>query len=251
MHGRSLSAIVYGAALTSLGLGLGFGSTTAQASPLSSLIANDGSVQVGNLLFDQFSYSPTGQMPSASNVNVTPIVDASGNVGLRFSGGFTDAPGGTGATQQASDALLSYQVSILGGALDGIHLLGNPQVVGAGDGVMSVTETFVAGAQPVQLSIYDSVNGGVASLKLQDAATFGPLPSIQVVTKDILALNLGGYPTESYVDQTFATTVPEPGSVLVLGLGFLAGAAFLGSRQFRARGVARIEGLLGIVKGRP
>src|SRR4051812_6693952 len=88
MHGRRMSGTLLGVALTWLGLGMGSGS--AQADFLSSLIANHQSVQVGNLVFDQFSYSPTGQMPLATNVTVNPIVDINGNPGLRFGGGFTD-----------------------------------------------------------------------------------------------------------------------------------------------------------------
>jgi hypothetical protein len=227
MHGRSLPAILSGFAYASLGLGLGLGSGPARADAISSLIAGHGSVQVGGLLFDQFSYSPTGQMPSAANVDVIPIFDADGNPGLRFTGGFADAYDGTHGAQQASDATLSYRVTSLGPLLDGIHLSGNPQLIGPGDGVMSVAETFQAGNQsPIQLEIHDSVNGGVASMKLRDSALFGPLPSLQVVTKDILGLNLGAYPTASFIDQTFTTSTPEPGSILVLGLGFVTAAVY-------------------------
>jgi hypothetical protein len=225
MHGRLIPAIVSGFALTSLCLG--HGSRPARAEAISSLIAKHGSVQVGNLLFDQFSYTPTGQMPSAANVNVLPIFDAKGDPGLRFAGGFTDASDGAGLAQQASDATLSFRVTAIGSLLDGIHLFGNPQVVGPGDGLMSVVETFRAGnQQPIQLEIHDSVNNGISSLKLQDAAMFGPLPSIRVVTKDILGLNLGAYPTASFIDQTFSTAVPEPVSILVLGVGFVIAVVY-------------------------
>jgi hypothetical protein len=229
MHGRCLPTILSRVVLGYLGLSLGSG--MAQADPLSTIIANHESIQVGNLVFDQFSYAPTGQMPSAANVNVNPVFDASGNPGLRFSGGFTDAFDGTNASQQASDALLSYRVTAVGALLNDIHLFGNPQILGSGDGVMSVTETFQAGTQPVQLEIHDTVNNGIASLKLGDAAMFGPLPSLQVVTKDILAFNLGGVPTESFVDQTFSTIVPEPGSIIAMGLCFLTVAGYYQRRK--------------------
>jgi hypothetical protein len=223
MHGRSFPTLLSGVLLGYLGLALGPG--MARAAALSSLIADHDSVRVGDLVFDQFSYAPTGQMPAAVNVIVNPVFDAAGNPGLRFSGGFTDASGGTNTVPQASDALLSYRVTATGSLLSDIHLFGNPQVLGPGDGVMSVTETLRAATQPVQLEIHDTVNGGVASLKLEDAAAFGPLPSIQVVTKDILALNLGGVPTTSFVDQTFSVVaVCEPGSGLVLALGSLGAA---------------------------
>jgi hypothetical protein len=231
MQGRHLTA-------TLVGIGCVFtvmSGEQARADSLSDLIANHGSVRVGNLVFDQFSYSGTGQMPLASNVNVTATVDASGNAGLRFSGGFTDASDGPNATQQASDALVTYRVTASGLGLDNIHLSGNPQIVGPGDGVMSVTESFQAGNQPIQLEIHDVVNNGVSSLKLQDSALFPPVPSLQVVTKDIFALNLGGFPTESIINQTFSTTaIPDPASIFLVGLGF----AVLAGHRWRRRRMA-------------
>jgi hypothetical protein len=226
MQGRHLSATLLGVVLTSLC------ATQVRADSLSDLIAGNGSVQVGNLVFDQFRYSPTGQMPLASNVTVSPTFDASGNPGLRFGGGFADASDGTTASQQASDAVLSYRVTASGLGLDVIHLSGNPQVVGPGDGVMSVTESFQAGDRAVQMEIHDSVNNGIISQKLQDSATFAPVSSLQVVTKDIFALNLGGFPTDSIVDQTFSTTaIPEPGSILLVGLGVAVLAGYRWRRQ--------------------
>jgi hypothetical protein len=231
MHGRPLPKILTGVALISSGMGLA--PWPARAAVLSSLVADQGSVQVGNLVFDQFSYAATGQMPSAASVNVNPIFDAAGDPGLRFTGGFTDAYDGNPQAQQASDATLSYRVTSLASPLNDIHLFGNPQISGPGDGLMSVVETFQAGGlSPVQLEIHDSVNNGVASRKLQDEAMFGLLPSVQVVTKDILGLNLGGIPTASFIDQTFSTAVPEPDSVLVLGAGLLAAAACDYRRRF-------------------
>jgi hypothetical protein len=224
MHGRSLTPI--GLAVLASCLTLALTPQHAQADPLSSLVANHGSLQSGNLVFDQFTYSATGQMPSAANVMVSPFVDASGNPGLRFTGGFTDAYD-SGGVQQASDATLTYRVTSLAGPLRNIQLAGNPQITGPGDGLMSVVETIdPPNQQPIQLEIHDSVNNGVASLKLQDSAMLPPLPSLQVVSKDILALNLGGFPTESVVDQTFSVNIPEPASLLVLGGVILAAAGF-------------------------
>jgi hypothetical protein len=232
MHGRSLAAIGFGVLTASLNLTLP--PQHAQADPLSSLITNHGSLQAGNLLFDQFTYSATGQMPSAPNVMVGAFVDARGNPGLRFTGGFTDAYDSNGV-QQASDATLTYRVTSLGSPLRQIQLSGNPQITGPGDGLMSVVETIQTPNQPpIQLEIHDSVNNGVASLKLQDSAMLPPLPSLQVVSKDILALNLGGFPTDSTIDQTFSVNIPEPASVLVLGVVILTAAAFLRNRPARA-----------------
>src|SRR4051812_47639412 len=110
MHGRSLAPVVF--AFLAGCLTLTVTPRYAQADPLSSLVANHGSLQAGDLVFDQFTYSATGQMPSVANVMVNPFVDAGGNPGLRFSGGFTDAYDSSGA-QQASDATLTYRVTSL------------------------------------------------------------------------------------------------------------------------------------------
>jgi hypothetical protein len=235
-QGRCLAAALLGIGISLVGPMTG----PARSSPitLSDLLAPDGSVQVGDLTFDHFSYAPTGQMPSATNVTVTPYVDANGDVGLRFGGGFTDSydGGSNGAAQQASDAVVSFRVTATGAMLSGLQLAGNPQVVGPGDGAATVTENFQAGNKPIQMSIYDVVNNGVPSQSLQDASTFAPVQSLQVVTKDIFAFNQGGLPTISAIDQTFATTpVPEPGTVFLVGLGVLA-LVFHRRRRASARG---------------
>ena len=61
---------------------------------LSTLVQPDGSIQVGDKIFNNFTYTPTGDMPGADRVNVIPITDVDGNFGLRFQGGFHDVAGG-------------------------------------------------------------------------------------------------------------------------------------------------------------
>jgi hypothetical protein len=240
MHGRSPAVI--GIAVLIGVLTLTLPPQPAHADPLSSLVTNHGSLQVGNLSFDQFTYSATGQMPSAANVIVSPFVDAMGNPGLRFSGGLTDAFDSNGA-QQASDATLTYRVTSLTSPLREIQLAGNPQITGPGDGLMSVVETIQPPGQlPIQLEIHDSVNNGVASLKLEDSAMLPALPSLQVVSKDILALNLGGFPSASAIDQTFSLNIPEPPTALVLGVAILSAAGFrhtINNRPRLRRGASR------------
>jgi hypothetical protein len=201
---------------------LGVRPAAADVAPLSELIADNGSIQVGNLVFDHFTYSQTGQMPPASQVNIAPVTDVNGNVGIRFTGGFTDAYNLSGP-QLASDAVITYRLTSLSSPLLGAVVYGDPLVAGTNgtshDGAMSVTETFFAGSQPYQGDIHDVVSGGVHDLKLYDTINFPATQSIGVVNKGILALNAGGTPTLSFVDQTFVNSVPEPGSMALLGLG--------------------------------
>ena len=207
---------------------------SARAEYLSDLIATNGSIQVGNEVFDRFAYSATGNMPSASKVSVSVVTESNGQTGLRFTGGFTDTFESHGA-QKASDAALSYRVQSLGNPINGLSLFGNPLVIG-GPGLMATTETFQSGTVPYQLDIHDKVgSNGVHDTKLTDSVQFSPVLSLEVVTKDIFALSLGGIPTQSFVDQTFAHAVPEPSAAVLGGLGLLGLAGYARFRRRRAK----------------
>ena len=65
----------------------------ARADTLANLIANNGSIIQGDKLFDNFSYSATGDMPTAANINVIGVT-VDGNFGVRFQGAFMDSAGG-------------------------------------------------------------------------------------------------------------------------------------------------------------
>ena len=111
-------------------------------------------VIVGDKLFDNFSYTPTGDMPAPTGVNVTGINDIFGNIGIRFQGGFNDSP----FTVGPSDALITYKVTVLdpNSVITDAHIFGNPAIV-AGTGILSVVETF--SGQPNVLVIQASRNG--------------------------------------------------------------------------------------------
>src|SRR5437773_7651661 len=89
-------AAVFGSALCTAN------SAHAQMYSLQNLIVNHGIVISGDKVFSNFSYIKSGNMPGASGINVMPIM-VSGNLGIRFQGGFFDLPGGG-----ASEALISY-----------------------------------------------------------------------------------------------------------------------------------------------
>jgi hypothetical protein len=117
---------------------------------LASLLCG-GSITVGDKLFDEFSYSSTGDMPKAHKVKVIPIQDSDGNFGVRFQGGFVDFYG-----DGPSDALITYRVTVLDPLflISDVHLAGNPDVIGKDchksykceqSGLIGVTETFFVG----------------------------------------------------------------------------------------------------------
>jgi hypothetical protein len=197
-------------------------SITLGAPVVLSTLLDSGSVQVGDKLFDQFSYSATGDMPSSSGVNVIEIVDGDGNFGIRFQGGFVDLFGGG-----PSDALITYRVTATDPLflISDVRLSGNPAVIGPEgeeSGLIGVVETFLLDDPFIELVIFDIKPG---STQLVDGAFLtGPLRTLHV-QKNILAFaNVeGNAATLSFVDQTFSqVAVPEPSTISLLILGLAA-----------------------------
>jgi hypothetical protein len=178
-------------------------------------------IVVGDKTFGGFTYTPTGDMPSAALVNVIPITDNAGNFGIRFQGAFIDTTGVVGG----SDALITYNVSADASHLiSDAHLEGNPSRLGP-LGSISVTETFLPlGANgQFTMKIYDDQN--VNPPKLVDNTVFTTPVKTLSVQKDILGLakvnpnspDLPSTVTMSFVDQTFSQiVVPEPTTIALL-----------------------------------
>jgi len=76
--------------------------------PLSQLLTGADSIVVGDKLFDEFFYAPTGGAPDAEDVSVTGVLQG-GGYGLVFtSGGFAAG----GFNELALDASLGFRVSV-------------------------------------------------------------------------------------------------------------------------------------------
>src|SRR4051794_9585517 len=182
---------------------------------LSTLVVPGATIVVGDKTFGGFAYSITGDMPPSPLVNVIPITDDAGNLGIRFQGAFIDTTGAVGG----SDALITYNVTADASHLiSDAHLEGNPTRLGT-LGSMSVTETFLPlGANgQFTMKIYDDQN--VTPPKLIDNTVFTTPIRTLSVQKDILGLakvdpqSPNGPQTVvmSFADQTFSQiTVPEP-----------------------------------------
>lgn len=205
--------------------------TLGDAVPLDSLIdgsydpdgdgVGQSSLEISGKTFDGFSYAATGDMPGADGVNVIPIQDCDGNVGIRFQGGWLDLPGNS-----SSDALIAFNATISAGAgmvIDGVHLAFNGSSVGGG-GFAGITETFLPLNSPV-LNVYDD---GMGNVLLSDWAAVDPGVMELNIQKDIiLNAGTGVAATMSFVDQTFSM-VPEPNSMVLLLIGF---AGFIRRRR--------------------
>jgi hypothetical protein len=191
-------------------------------------------ITVGDKSFTGFSYSMTGDMPAATNVNVLGFQDSLGNWGVTFQGAFMDLPGGS-----ASDAVIRFMVQAMFGSIPeqitGAHLQLNGIGVGA-NSIFIVDESFAPNSSDT-LSAYKSTiaSGGA---QFNDATVFDAPPTILHVTKDILALagaNTFLPARAPVIDQSFSSlipeTVPEPTSLL-LGCAALA-AVWRSAKRFQ------------------
>jgi len=199
------------------------------AQNLGTLIANHGSITVGDKTFSNFLYTPTGDMPSAANVQVAGIISG-GNLGIEFIGGFVDNAGGG-----PSDALINYRVTVNDPnmRITDAHLDSNLDS-GGSVGTGKVTETFTAVTPPVPpitsfTTNFSTNNNSIT--QLHDVYNWG-LPGYTSidVQKDILITTTSGVAiTMSFVDQTFSQTpvVPLPAAAWA-GFSMLGGLGFFG-----------------------
>ncbi len=199
-------------------------STGHAAQMLLSDLVNGGSIQSGDKIFSDFTYTKNGDMPAVENVTVETI-DQNGQYGIRFFGGFIDLPGG-----DSSDALVTFNVSVSPDSdqvISGVTLSANPAVFN-GPGLASVTETFVPDIDNKKLVIYDFGDG---DFDLVDSVTLDAGYRTLPVQKDLILRATGnaGAVTMSFFDQVFVQ-VPEPSS-LALAAASLLGVGFLRRRH--------------------
>jgi hypothetical protein len=229
--GACLAVSSASAALIDLTPAGGNGTVSATAILLADLIANPAdSIVVGDKIFTGFGYSGTGDMPTASLVNVLGLRDSAGNWGLRFQGSFLDLPGGGN-----SDAHISFMVEVSPQAdpvtpIIDAHLSISGTGVAGDESAFIVDETLSNGT--TLEAFVTTIGPGAQQNKLTDAKTFAPVTKLNVV-KDILAIAAAGSSLPSrgtVIDQSFSQ-VPEPSSVALVGLSSLALAGIRRRRE--------------------
>jgi len=204
--------------------------------PLSQLLTGVESIVVGDKVFDQFFYAPSGGAPSAEDVSVTGVLQ-DGGYGLVFtSGGFAAG----GFNELSLDASLGFRVSVTdpNQLIVGAELFGTVGTLGSGDARISEVFSNIPDASLLirQFRLDDDLITSISS----DVAVFAQGVSELFVLKDISIevpdansplFDLGNLAELTTFRQLFfQEAIPEP---TTLSLAALAAAAGIVCRRKR------------------
>ena len=195
---------------------LGVGDSTS----LASLMGSQADIFViGDKQFDLFTYAPTDLSPIPDEVTVTGT-ELNGMPGLQINGFWAAETG------QAFDWALGYRVQVIEGnaMISDIHLSADFIKVGTGLGIIS--ETVRDGSGNIVASAFVSTAGPSNAMAYLD-----PYLSVAYIKKDLgLRGGSNGLASFSIVDQYISQNVPEPSSLLLMGI-VMAGAGLVVRRR--------------------
>ncbi len=186
---------------------------------LQSLLGDGASLHAGDKLFTDFSYTPSGNAPTA-DVILVQGVQIDGNYGLHFF--MSPVAGWSASGSQVADGALDFKVTAdAGNQIDGVTL-SMPGASATGTGAVSIVEN-VFNQIPGQalagpLMVVSTANYSVLSA----TAAMDPAQSFLFCFKNVIVQG-GGNGTASVSDfyQVFHQ-IPEPASLSLLVLGGLA-----------------------------
>jgi hypothetical protein len=189
---------------------------------LADLVANNGSLTIGDKTFSGFSYQASGLTSfDANNIQVTASI-VGDTYYLNWGGSITLASSGPAS----ADLLLGYTVTANPGQIVAIDQSYDGSAQPAGGAFLSVDETAKVGALTVGFSHLQVGDLSDPFAEPGDILTINPAQTTLTVTKDIglgVSSATGGFVTISDVEQSFEQ-VPEPttviaGALLLLPLG--------------------------------
>jgi len=186
------------------------------------------------LTFSGFGYASsttsggttTTGIPLASTISVNPFTNVANETGLNFGGSLSAAAG------SVVDLAITYTVSAPAGELinDALSISAGGPIGGIGTGTYTINETLVNAANPgITLA---TLNTGLGSPSA--SASFAGVQSV-FVTKDIFLTGGTNGVSLSVISQGFSS-IPEPTSVALLGIGMTGFLAF--RRLFKRASVA-------------
>jgi hypothetical protein len=219
----------FGIAMVAMALGLCLAASQAQATSLTLQDLLDGEELVcGDKVFTNFTFTPAALsgdpiIPSADQIMVS-CSQVGNDVTIAFQGFWESV------FPEISDTLLGFDVYVTDPAykITGVTLFA-PGMSADGQGVVRIDET---------IKTLDNVGLGDLSVstrtnKLVDTTSFAGQSAVRV-TKDIAVFAGRGADSSaglSYFTQTFHQEIPEPSSVVLLGMG----VTFVGAMAVRRR----------------